>query len=74
MTLILHLNPMNQSNELIKDKSSSLYGNLLLVSGHVYLFKGEYEKAREFYKKAVENGSIGNIVNILAWSSNSIFV
>ena len=57
--------------KLIEDKNSSLYGNLLLISGHVYLFKGEYERAREYYKKSTENGSIGNIVNILAWSSNS---
>ena len=67
----LSLEAYSRAMSLIKDKKSSLYSNLLLVSGHVYLFKEEYEKAREYYKKSIENGSVGNVVNILAWSSNS---
>ena len=53
------------------DKSSRQARTLELVSGHVYLFKEEYDKAREYYQKSIKDGNIRNVVNILAWSSNS---
>ena len=31
------------------NKKGSRYAQQFLISGHVYLFKGEYEKAREYY-------------------------
>ena len=67
----LSLDSYSRAMNLIEDKENPLYKNLLLVSGHVYLFKEEYEKAREFYQKSINNLSIQNMVNVLAWSSNS---
>ena len=65
------LDSYSRAMNLIEDKENPLYKNLLLVSGHVYLFKEDYEKAREFYQRSINNLSIQNAVNILAWSSNS---
>ena len=39
---------------LVKDKKGDGMGGLLLISGHNYLFKKEYEKAREFYRASNE--------------------
>tara|TARA_Y100000590_G_scaffold273529_1_gene307128 strand:+ start:2497 stop:4002 length:1506 start_codon:yes stop_codon:yes gene_type:complete len=38
-------------------KGQSREGSLLLVSGHNYMFSGDFDKARERYKQAIEKGS-----------------
>jgi tetratricopeptide (TPR) repeat protein len=44
------LNSYNRAISLIDDKEGDGMGGLLLISGHNYLFKKEYEKARELYR------------------------
>jgi len=50
------LNSYNRAISLIKDKENDPagMGGLLLISGHNYLFKKEYEKARELYRASNE--------------------
>ena len=43
--------------KIINDDESIETGRLLLVNAHNYVFKKEYEKARELYKKSIEVGS-----------------
>jgi len=38
-----------KANNMIEDKESQLYRNGLLMQGHVYTFKGEYDEGREKY-------------------------
>ncbi len=58
--------------QLIGDEKSLNYSQLLLVNGHNYVFKKEYEKARELYAKSIElnPGSSQNIFTAL-WSSET---
>ena len=58
--------------QLIGDETSMNYAQLLLVNGHNYVFKKEYETARELYSKAIETnpGSSQNIFTAL-WSSET---
>jgi tetratricopeptide (TPR) repeat protein len=44
------LNSYNRAISLLDDKEGDGMGGLLLISGHNYLFKKEYEKARELYR------------------------
>ena len=59
--------------QLIGDEKSNSYGQLLLVNAHNYVFKKEYETARELYGKSIEilrdNGS-QNIFTSL-WSAET---
>jgi tetratricopeptide (TPR) repeat protein len=48
------LSSYNRAMSLIKDKEGDGMGGLLLISGHNYLFKKEYEKARELYRASNE--------------------
>ena len=45
----MSLNSYNRAMSLIKDKEGDGMGGLLLISGHNYLFKKEYEKAINLY-------------------------
>jgi len=47
----LSLESYQKAMTLIEDKKGRGNSTLYLVSGHVYLFKENYEKAREYYKK-----------------------
>lgn len=68
----LSLEAYSKAMDLVEDKKSSLYSTLYLISGHVYLFKNEFEKAREYYQKSIEiRTSPFFEVNTMAWSSNS---
>ena len=44
-----------RSNNMIDDKESNPYRNGLLMEGHVYTFKGEYELGREKYYEGMES-------------------
>jgi len=48
------LSSYNRAISLIEDKKGDGMGGLLLISGHNYLFKKEYEKARELYRESNE--------------------
>ena len=54
------------------NKQSSAYKQTLLISGHSYLFKEEYEKTREIYRASIEiDYRIGFDVNITRWLANT---
>tara|TARA_B100001057_G_C22857117_1_gene953097 strand:- start:2345 stop:3931 length:1587 start_codon:yes stop_codon:yes gene_type:complete len=58
---------------LIGDEKSSAYGQLLLVNAHNYVFKKEYETARELYGKSIDilrNRGSQNIFTSL-WSAET---
>ena len=48
-----------KSNNMIEDKESQLYRNGLLMQGHVYTFKGEYEEGRKKYYEG-RSGALEN--------------
>ena len=58
--------------QIIDDETSMNYSQLLLVNGHNYVFKEEYNTARELYAKAIETnpGSNQSIFTAL-WSSET---
>ena len=46
--------------QIIDDETSMNYSQLLLVNGHNYVFKEEYNTARELYAKAIETNPGSN--------------
>ena len=44
-----------RSNNMIEDKESNPYRNGLLMEGHVYTFKGNYESGREKYYEGMQS-------------------
>ena len=44
----------NKSMSLVQDKENAQYSGLLLISGHNYLFKKEFDKARELYRESTK--------------------
>ncbi len=69
----LSLEEYNKAMNLIEDKESWEYSQLVLVSGHNYLFKKEYDKSREFYQKSIDiNKEFPQFdVNVTSWLSNT---
>ena len=66
------LNAYDRAINLIEDKDSPSYKQTLLVSGHNYLFKEEYEKTREIYRASIAiDYRIGYDVNISRWLANT---
>ena len=66
------LDAYSRATSLIENKESSAYKQTLLVSGHNYLFKEEYEKTREIYRSAIAiDYRIGFDVNISRWLANT---
>ena len=59
------LSSYNRAISLIEDKKGDGMGGLLLISGHNYLFKKEYEKARELYRESNELNKNLFLQNIL---------
>jgi len=52
------LSEYQKAVELIADSSNSLLSSTYNVLGHVYLLKGDYIKAREFYGKFLKIGAL----------------
>lgn len=48
------LKSYNASMELVDDKESDVYANLLLMVGHVNTFQASYEAARDYYRSAID--------------------
>jgi len=68
----LSLKTYERAMSLLENKESNAYGQLLLVSGHNYLFKEDYDKTRELYRQAISKDySIGSDVNISRWLANT---
>ena len=66
------LDAYSRATSLIENKQSSAYKQTLLISGHSYLFKEEYEKTREIYRTSIEiDYRIGFDVNITRWLANT---
>jgi len=66
------LDAYNRAISLIEDKESPEYSQTLLVSGHNYLFKEDYEKTREIYRASIAiDYKVGYDVNISRWLANT---
>ena len=66
------LDAYDRAISLIEDKESPAYKQTLLVSGHNYLFKEEYEKTREIYRASVAiDYRVGYDANISRWLANT---
>ena len=48
------LEAYSKAMDLVEDKKAVLYSTLYLISGHVYLFKNEFEKQENYYQKSIE--------------------
>ena len=67
------INEYEKAMRLIGDESSLEYARVVLVNAHNFVFKEEYEKARELYQKSINtfrnNGSEN--VGTALWSTNT---
>jgi tetratricopeptide (TPR) repeat protein len=67
------LSAYKKAQTLIADKNSFEYGLLDLLSGHNYLFKKDFDKARELYSQSRNNTEEASFPNVLTgtWTAHT---